>query len=1126
MNQPQSPPAFVRRFESVRSRLLRIQLGWILCKTLLLLLCGWALLALADYAFEFSWSVRAAGLAFLGIAILLGLGFFTARLFRQNTRPQTAAEIENRFPQLGQSVRTTVQFGGWEGDALRAEGIEPNLAAALEEETARRALPLPIDVIVPARRLKVAFGLVCGAIILIVAAAGLSWEWRTAARRALLQEIPYTRLALSPGHVVVDEGDSLIFSLELTGHTDRDLILETRPAGGSPDQWTRRKIAAADLQQHGPRAATYEGILENITKPIEYRVTAGPVAGDVFRVDVRYPIQISQWKIATRPPEYTALEPETIEDGSFEAIAGTTAAFQITTDRAPAGASLVVWDRFSRAGRKPPQPVKTVPLDVDGNTLSTEILLTEDIAYSIVATSDDGTRLKENRYRIRVRRDRPPEISFDEPDRMFEVHPLAEIVMRIRVQDDFGLAASGIVFEINNEEEHQLLSEDFRKATGELKQSGRLSPRTRATLEKVLPLEYFQLTQKDSVAYYAFAVDNHPQNPNRAVTDLRFIDIRPFKRAYRMLDGQRAPTGGLFSLASLEELIARQRFALNRTLRMSRRATSGEEPELRAVDSLIDFETSLAEATAELALFISENDVDGGDLLFQAVDSMRAAADSLAAGKYAGAVLQEKDALRYLVEGRSRINISISGEIGGAMLMRLLSFDLLQMQKLRRPDRDEDSIERMIARFEKLAEEEDFVANALDAVLMHQKAPLNPEQSARPDDMLENKASGNNRGNQQPGQEEQSGSDADTGMTRKQIADKQLDLSLEAHDLERIMQNFEGLTDLTRTRLRGTAQSAGESAGALERGDTELAAESARRAADVAGELARHLRALLAPEAAKQIAGARNLTDQLAQRQRELSRELSQQNVPADPTAELADRADRLAEAGKTVGDILQAVLESDNADDANAVRRLDELMQEEDVSAILLRMEDLPPEIRAGRLDNLETETADIADRLEVLTRRLDELHRGLIMPRVEELMALERRINKMRRDLDRLQTDRQITDWHRDAEELLEEVRDNSIALEARRSLRDAMRQAGWETDRLRRRWDWESGAAGYRAVPDDYHRYLQDITGELLAQIQELVIGRHLADREEPVPPQYRRLVERFYEVLSADDGRSAR
>ncbi len=52
----------------------------------------------------------------------------------------------------------------------------------------------------------------------------------------------------------------------------------------------------------------------------------------------------------------------------------------------------------------------------------------------------------------------------------------------------------------------------------------------------MLPLEHFELTQQDSVMYYAFAEDNRPGAAQRTESDLRFIDIRPFRRQYRVLD--------------------------------------------------------------------------------------------------------------------------------------------------------------------------------------------------------------------------------------------------------------------------------------------------------------------------------------------------------------------------------------------------------------------------------------------------------------------------------------------------------------------------------------------------------------------------------------------------------------
>ena len=49
-------------------------------------------------------------------------------------------------------------------------------------------------------------------------------------------------------------------------------------------------------------------------------------------------------------------------------------------------------------------------------------------------------------------------------------------------------------------------------------------------------LEKLAATPTDSLTYYAFAEDNYPGRRKRTETDLRYIDIRPFKREYKLAD--------------------------------------------------------------------------------------------------------------------------------------------------------------------------------------------------------------------------------------------------------------------------------------------------------------------------------------------------------------------------------------------------------------------------------------------------------------------------------------------------------------------------------------------------------------------------------------------------------------
>ena len=105
--------------------------------------------------------------------------------------------------------------------------------------------------------------------------------------------------------------------------------------------------------------------------------------------------------------------------------------------------------------------------------------------------------------------------------------------MRIRASDDFGLSRAGIVFQVNNGEERTLLADDFLTPVAP-KQTDERSAVTRAVCQEMLRLEDYELTPTDSITYYAFAEDNFPDGARRTETDLRFIDVRPFKRIYKV----------------------------------------------------------------------------------------------------------------------------------------------------------------------------------------------------------------------------------------------------------------------------------------------------------------------------------------------------------------------------------------------------------------------------------------------------------------------------------------------------------------------------------------------------------------------------------------------------------------
>ena len=299
-------------------------------------------------------------------------------------------------------------------------------------------------------------------------------------------------------------------------------------------------------------------MLATVDRPTEYRVSAGPEKTAIHRIDARYPPSIEKFQVQLTPPAYTRQAPSLVEGGDLEVIEGTEARLQIQLDRPCNCAEMVVTASPYAAADQPEPAPRTIPMQVDGKHLSATQRFDEDASYTLAVTTADGLHLPEKRYHVRVRKDEPPQIAFELPDEVLEVHPIAEVLMRVRGDDDFGLTKMGVVFQVNDGDEQTLIEKSFGPASGAADAPDKSSatgvertPRsedngvaggvqmdsdaiTQAALEASLMLENLGLSPTQAVTYYAFAEDNYPAGPRRVVTDLRFIDIREFKRLYKI----------------------------------------------------------------------------------------------------------------------------------------------------------------------------------------------------------------------------------------------------------------------------------------------------------------------------------------------------------------------------------------------------------------------------------------------------------------------------------------------------------------------------------------------------------------------------------------------------------------
>jgi hypothetical protein len=1135
MSNPQT--RFLLRFDRIWAQARRVQLIQALCWGLLAVLAGWGILAAADYALELSHTVRVIGLSMVAVAsAALAIGLVVASL-RRWRRGATAATIEEVFPQLGQRIRTTVQYGEMSSDEIQHEGVATTLVSALEDDTVKLAQPLPLDAVIPWKSLAFASLLAAVLGVGLAGASMLDWQWSTAARRTFLAEEPYTEISVEPGSCSVREGESLLVRVAVSGRIGDHISFFTRKAESEATNWDEQRYSLEDAEQRSDRETTFQIPLDRLKQAKQYRVAAGSTQTEVYRVDVLYPLKVVQIQTTVQPPEYTGIGELVIEGGNIAALEGSQAKIEIELDRVPKSGTLELSDMTVQRGVPAAEPER-VPLVIEGKKLVAKLTITRDQTFSIVAEAEDGMVLPDNKQRIRARKDEPPHVWFESPSEALEVHTLAEILMRIRASDDFGLLRAGVVFEVNNEEEYPLLNEDFAAvadAAAEVEKTGKLSPKTRATLEKVLPLEHFELTQQDSIMYYAFAEDIRPNNPQRSETDLRFIDIRPFRRTYRALpsaDGTPMGNQGP-QLKTLEELISRQRYALNRTIQTERKFKHSQQADLSGIDSIIKFEGELAKSTRELAEGLLARGIDETELLFQAETAMLAATDSLSAGSYDTATLQMRDALKNLIEGRNRLQILIMKNKDRQQLAQLRAFDRTQQQKLRRPKSDDEEAREIAKRLEELADKEDMLYQSVAARVGGGLKEPGSDQSSD--------------SGEKPESTNPDSPESKQRKTQQEMEDEQQDVAAAAREVEKALVKLQKATDLAKERIGTASKNAEDAASALARNANDDAQKSIHEAGGQFRELAEQVRALLADEQAEQIAAAQQMAAELARKQDEFVDKLANSDEgggkgkPKKPDEEektgtgedeegkkrreeerkqgLGAAAEEIAEKAKTLADVLGTAGKSDKPEDQAGAEKIKALSEGLDLTATVERLQKLKGQVGNGEMEDAKANAGDGAERMESAAEQLASLHRVIVAPQIDELAKVEEEITVLSEELDQLDTETKVTSWHNDANDLLDDLEHIGVDEKLRKDFEEEMRGSG-PTAKKDSKWLLTDGI--YRA-PAGYRQYLTRLQSAVQGRMQELMLGELANSGDEPIPPQYQDFVDKYFKVLSkrADD-----
>ncbi|OYP29372.1 hypothetical protein [Rhodopirellula sp. MGV] len=1036
MNAPDVAYQVARQFAVLRRRYLTVRIA-----TLLGLgaatFCLWiALLVWADFKWELAGETRSRGLLGGAVVVFFAMSWRLFVIVKETRKRTFAGILERSYDDFGQRIRTVLDTVDG-----RISGPVEMLRALGNQTLGRWDLAMP-NRIVPFKWMYL------GGICFLIAAAvlaslhGAGGEARLALHRVLGSQQPYTELEVSPGDKKVLEGTPLSLSLDLVGRTDREVLIRYRevPLDLDPQttdeniEWIESKLAADKVQDESYPSEGRKRFslnLGNAIKPVEYQFVSAGRTTKMHRIDIQPLIELKRLAIDVTPPEYTGLQPRLFDRSEITVLERSEVQVTVEVNHPLASTELLIGPKKSQM-----QPVELVP--GDDPRVWTFSLPTEDtVRWTFAGAGPDGTPMDPVEGRLGIRRDRAPELRWTEPSDELRVHTLAEVPLTVQVSDDYGVVESGIAFQIGSDVEYVLV--DW-VPDSEGDHSG--SMKTRLKLSEILPLESFRLTERDYIAYYAYAVDNRPWGAHRTESDVRYIDIRPLRQFFREAEIEPMPGGNGRVIVQLDELIRRERFVINRTRNLIRKGDDLAS-ELGAIDRLVKNQSELADLTRFLAEFFLERGNDDVEALSRAEASMLQAADSLAAGAMELAFAQEEDALQSLVEARRELEILLTNMQSPSQRRAMNQLARQLQQKLRRdrpqtPQELVDTLKRIASDQRQLARQSRQMQNgsqgsggtsggkptdmpATEGSNSDQPA-TEPQENAEAEMPTDQNAEGQSAEDQsdnagQGGEETEETADpagANDSTADDSDAPSEEEMLYEAQ--VELLARLEAVRDELDQELESSELLSGRMQKALEEMDT-LADQARERnlpafsrqgnaSSDLLEEMSNQLESIAATEPVTRISTLRDLTVGMGMMERQLSDRLrggqggQGEDEAGNDETQLERTLNRIAARGETLKEVLSSQAEIGDIEMSEVNDRLRQFADEAEFMGLLADSRQAIGEVNLEdqTQQNLAGEAAmDRANDYVDAARQLERLYQQLVTPRLARLRQMEQQATQL---------------------------------------------------------------------------------------------------------------------------------
>jgi hypothetical protein len=804
---------------------------------------------------------------------------------------------------------------------------------------------------------------------------------------------------------------------------------------------------------------------------------------------------------------------------------------------------------FTENSTEIPEPDPTQMVISDGNTLTTTVDVVEDATYTVELLCIDGFNNEiPIEYTIRAIPDAVPEVVIKEPGRDIKTTKLGEVEIIAEATDDYGVGELKLVYHIGADElqEIALNSSPIPLGTVEGESTDGASAHRVVDGSYTFYLEEFDVEPGNVISYYAHATDNNTRSgPGEASSEIYFIEIRPFNEDFH--EGESEP--GEPAPNPLLEVIGSQKEIIRETWKHTNAQSTADNEYQSAVRKTGDKQDQLKDKTQkfvdELSVAIQTTAQVSPEILMNledAIDKMGEATDSLNAVQPTEAIPPEQGALELLIKVSLELpNVIMQMRNSDPQLAEDFELEMEELQSELENQQNELDMEMQEQTQEMLDQARQMLAEQQQ--LSQQSQQLGRENQPSPSEMQQN--------SQQQGQ---------LSQQAQQMAQQ----------LGTLQQNGQGTQGQRLNQAGQAMQQAGEqmdeAAQGMQQEQPQLSAAKGQKAEERLEEAIEQLEKVAAEftdealdRTAQQLQELREEQSDVQQQTQELGRRAQQSEMgPEDfrRASELANQQRELQRELETLERTLrnlQTQLNQENPEAAenvaDATRRLAEEQTLEDMStaqrALQWRSFQAADQNQQEAMETLNQAQADLQqaqanmanteeEQLEAALQQLQQSREQMedIQRELQAMEGQEQTEEQQRRQEQLAQQQQQIQERMQQAQQAMERQNNQQPGQQPGQGEGEAENQearaGGQESDReIERLWldliDTIDYRPGNRSNPfpnyDFVVRDLNKLEAALEERINTLQEKKRLTQvAKEDVPPEYRRLVDSYYESLS--------